>query len=74
MLAVGLICYDWIPTDDNPADIGTKPLGWIKFEKFSRILLGYDRSFVIRGFPFVYYGGNNESYPVVDYIDDPDSR
>ena len=33
---------EFVPTDENVADIMTKPLGRNKFEKFRRVLLNHE--------------------------------
>ena len=33
---------EFVPTDENPADLMSKPLGRAKFEKFRRIVLNHE--------------------------------
>ena len=42
LVAAGVITIEHISTHENLADIFTKPLGRLKFEKFSTMLLGYE--------------------------------
>ena len=42
LVAAGVVTIEHISTDENLADIFTKPLGRIKFQKFATMLLGYE--------------------------------
>jgi len=33
---------EFVPTDENVADIMSKPLGRVKFEKFRKVLLNHE--------------------------------
>lgn len=37
----GDITIEWVPTNDNPADMLTKPLQGLKFQLFTDLLMGY---------------------------------
>ena len=41
LVAAGVFCIEHIATDENVADIFTKAVGRVKFQKFASMLLGY---------------------------------